>query len=189
MSILKKRPVAIALFVLTVVVFTLIGSHRSLTRACQKAEEAFFDRSQLHVEGYYTCPGDQLETSVKLAGRLLSVIGSEGEWAESYEALRAARLELDAALDERDIPAIGAANQALAEAVADVEAVKTSGASLPASHDDYDQIIADFDGAQAVLADPAYNDHILAFREEVLSPFPANILWRLTLVKAPETFP
>lgn len=189
MELIKKRTTAIAVFIVVVLVFSLLGCHLSLSRACRQAEEAFFDRSKLQAEGYYTCPGDQLEASVKLAGRLLTVIGSDGPWAESYEALRTARLSLDAALDERDIPAIGAADQALVEAVADVKAVKASGASLPASHDDYDQIIADFDSAQAVLDDPAYNEYILSFREDVLGAFPTNFLRHLAFVQAPETFP
>ncbi len=189
LAFFKKRSTAIGVFILVVLVFSLLGCHLSLSRACRQAEEAFFDRSKLQVEGYYTCPGDQLEQSLKLANRLLSVIGSEGEWAAPYEALRAARLELDAALDRRDIPAIAAANQSLAEAVAAVESLHDAGASLPDSNDDYDAIVSDFASAQAVLDAPAYNEHILAFREDVLSRFPTNLLRRLTFVKAPETFP
>lgn len=189
MTILKKRSVAICVFVVTVALSTLAGSRMSLDKACRQAEEAFFDRSQLHAEGYYTCPGDQVEASVALANRLLSVIGTDGVWAEPYSALADARATLDEALDERDIPAIGAADQALAEAVQAVEVLVESGAALPESHDDYAAIVADFASAQAVLDTPAYNEHILAFREDVLDRFPANILRRLTGVKAPETFP
>ncbi len=189
MSFLKKRSVAIAIFVLAVALFTFLGARRSLDRACREAEGAFFDRSQLHAEGYYTCPGDQLEGCVKLANRLLSVIGTDGDWAGAYASLADARAALDEALDERDIPAIGAANQALAEAVQAVEAVKDAGAPLPESHDDYAAIISDFHAAQVVLDDPAYNEHILAFREDVLAPFPAELLRHLTGVRAPETFP
>ncbi len=189
MELFKKRSTAIAVFVLVVAVFTLIGSHLSLNRACRKAEAAFFDASLLDAEGYYTCPGDQVQYSLDYATRLLTVIGSDGAWADAYQALRQARLALTDAFEAQDIPAIGTADQALAEAVEAVKAVKASGAALPDSYDDYDAIIAGFDGAQATLADPAYNEHILAFREDVLGGFPANILRRLTGVQAPETFP
>ena len=189
MDFFKKRSVAIAVFVVVVAVFTFVGAHRSLNRACRQAEAAFFDASLLQAEDYHTCPGDQLSFCVDYANRLLSVIGQDGPWAEPYEALRAARRDLDNALKARDIPAVAAANQALVEAVSQVEAAADSGAPLPESHDDYDAIVSDFHSAQSVLADPAYSEHILAFREDVLGGFPASILRYLTSVKAPETFP
>ncbi len=189
MDFFKKRSVAVGVFVVTVILFTLIGSHRSLDRACRKAEDAFFDKSLLRSEGYHTCPGEQLAYCVDDANRLLSVIGSDGEWAGAYEALLTARRDLADALEARDIPAIGKASPAFAQAVQEVEATKESGAALPDSHDDYDAIIGDLRSAQALLDDSAYADHILAFREDVLGAFPANILRHLTGVHAPETFP
>ena len=189
MSLLKKRSFAIVVFVIVVILFTLLGSHLSLDRACRRAEAAFFDKSLLQAEDYHTCPGEQLDYCVDYANRLLSVIGTDGEWSGAYEALRTARLELIDALDARDIPAIGRADQALEEAVQAVETLVRDGAELPESHDDYDAIISDLHSAQALLDDSAYSDHILAFRERVLTPFPANILRHLTGVRAPETFP
>lgn len=172
-----------------VIISSLAGCRLSLNRACRKAEAAFFDSSLLQADGYYTCPGDQLEHCADYANRLLSVIGSDGEWAETYEALRAARSGLIDALEQKDIPAISTANQALAEAVADVQALKDAGAPLPDSHDDYDAIVSDFQSAQALLDDPAYSEHILAFQDKELGAFPANILRRLLGVRTPETFP
>ncbi len=190
MSVFKKRSVAIGMFVLTVVLFTLLGSHLSLDRACRQAEAAFFDRSLLRDEGAYSCPADHLENCVALANRLLSVVGDGNEpYAQAYERLRAARLDLIDALDSRDIPAIGAADQALVEAVDAVKAVKASGAAVSDSYDDYDTILSDFDSAQAALDNNAYNDHILAFRDEVLRQFPASLLRHLAFVAPPETFP
>lgn len=189
MDFFKKRSTAIGVFVLVVIVFSLVGCRLSLDRACRKAEAAFFDKSLLQSEDYHTCPAEQLEHSVDYATRLLSVIGTDGAWASAYEALLQARLALMDALDARNIPDAGAANQALAEAVADVEAVYESGAPLPESYDDIDAILTDFHGAQAALDDPAYNEHILAFRDQELGAFPANILHHLLGVRAPETFP
>ena len=189
MSLLKKRSFAVVIFVLVVVVFTLIGSHMSLTRACEKAEAAFFDKSLLQSEDYHTCPGDQLENCVDLGARLLSVIGDDGPWEAAYGALSQSRRALADALDDQDIPAIGAADQAFAEAVEAVKAAAQAGAPIRDSSDDYDAIISDLDRAQAILDDPAYNEHIQAFRDKELNAFPAGILRRLTGVKAPETFP
>ena len=176
MSILKKRSTAIVIFIVVVALFSFLGARRSLNRACRQAEAAFFDRSLLKADGAYSAPADHLENCVALTNRLLSVIGKDGPWADAYEAVMTARAALDSALQARDISAAGEANQRLAEAVAQVEAVKAAGAALDNSYDDYD-------------ANSAYSDHILSFREDELSAFPANILRHLTGVKAPETFP
>lgn len=189
MRFFKKRSAAIGVFIVVVVLFSLIGCHLSLGRACRKAEAAFFDKSLLRDEGGYSCPGDHLDNCVDLANRLLSVIGSDGEWAGAYEQLRAARLALIDALDSKDIPACGTANQALVEAVAAVKAVKDAGAAPADSYDDYDAIVSDFAGAQAALDNNAYNDYILVFRDEVLGKFPTNLLRHLALVDPPQTFP
>ena len=189
MNFLKKRSTAIVIFVVVVVLFSLVGCRLSLDKACRKAEAAFFDRDLLQAEDYHTCPAEQLQHCVDYATRLLAVIGTDGPWSDAYEALVQARLGLMDALDAKNIPDAGTANQALAEAVADVEAVYESGAPLPASYDDIDAILSDFYGAQATLDDPAYSDHILAFRDKELGAFPANILRRLLGVKTPETFP
>ena len=113
MDFFKKRSVAVGVFVVTVILFTLIGSHRSLDRACRKAEDAFFDKSLLRSEGYHTCPGEQLAYCVDDANRLLSVIGSDGEWAGAYEALLTARRDLAASAAENARAAVEAAQAAV----------------------------------------------------------------------------
>ncbi len=189
MSIFKRRSTAIVIFVIVVALFSFLGCKWSLNKACRDAEEAFFDRSLLKEDGGYSAPADHLENCVALSTRLLSVIGTDGDWKDAYEAVNTARVALDDALAAKDIPAISQANQALAEAVAQVEAVKDSGAALPQSHDDYDAILSDFHSAQAELDSSAYTSHILAFRDEVLGAFPANVLRHVVGVEAPETFP
>ena len=189
MSILKKRSTAIIIFMIVVVLFSFLGCKRSLGKACRQAEEAFFDKSLLKAEGGYSAPADHLENCVDLTNRLLSVIGTDGDWAAPYAAVKEARSALDEALTAKDIPAIGEANEALAEAVAQVEAAKNAGAPLAESYDDYDKIISDFHSAQSEVDNSAYNAHIQAFRDEVLTAFPASLLRHVTGVKAPETFP
>ena len=189
MEFFKKRNTAIAVFVVVVVVFSLIGCHLSLSRAVRQVEDAFFDKTLLHADGYYTCPADQLQNCVALSNRLLSVIGQDSQWSEAYEELKTCRLALDDALRDRDIQRIANSNQALVEAVAAVEALVEAGAPLPDSNDDFYAIISDFHGAQSVLDNNAYNNHVLAFWDGVLNPFPTNILRHLTFVAPPETFP
>lgn len=189
MDFFKKRSAAIAVFAAVVIAFTLIGSHCSLTKACRKAEEAFFDKDLLQAKDYYTCPGDQLENCVALANRLLSVIGRDGQWRTAYDALAESRRDLADALDGRDISAIGTANDALSAAVEAVKAAARAGAPLRSGSDDYSAIISDFDHAQALVGDPAYRDHIENFLTDDLGRFPAGVLMRLTGVKAPEVYP
>ena len=189
MNFFKQRKNAIAVFVAVVVLFSLIGCHLSLSRAVHRAEAAFFDKTLLRTDGYYTCPADQLEICVALSNRLLSVIGQDGQWAGVYDGLNSSRLALDGALRDRDIKRIASTNQSLVEAVAAVEATVASGAVLPDSNDDYDAIIADFHSAQSVLDNNAYNAHIMAFWKDTLTPFPTNILRHLAFVAPPETFP
>ncbi|MCD7844788.1 MAG: hypothetical protein LUG57_02865 [Oscillospiraceae bacterium] len=188
MEALKKRQTAVIIFVLVVVLFTLIGCHRSLTKACDEIEAAFFDKTQLAAEGYYTRPGDQLENCVKYANRLLSVINA-ADWSDQvYDALTQARQALADALDDGDISDIYDANQALVAAVEAVESLVNAGAALPESSDDYDTILADFYSAQSVAANSAYNDYVDEFTGPTLRAFPTNILRRLAFVSAPEKF-
>ena len=188
MDFLKNRKTAVAVFVAVVIVFSLIGCHISLSRACKQVEDAFFDKSLLQADGYYTCPGDQLDHCVKLANRLMSVIGGEGEWDEAYADLSRTRQALVYALESRDIPRIFEANTLLMDAVAAAQDVKDSGVALPGSNDDFDAIVADFWSAQAVAADPAYNNHVQAFIDGTLRVFPTNILRRLSFVSLPDAY-
>lgn len=188
MEFLKKRQNAIIVFIAAVVLFTLIGCHRSLTKACDKIEAAFFDKSQLSAEGYYTCPGDQLENCVKYANRLLGVINGADWSGEAYDTLALARQALADALDDGDISDIYDANQQLIAAVEAVEALVDGGAVLPESNDDYETILSDFYSAQSVAANSAYNDYVDEFTDTTLRAFPTNILRRLAFVSAPEKF-
>ena len=188
MNFFKKRRNAVAVFVVVVILFSLIGAHRSIRGICRQAEDAFFDKSLLHQDGYYTCPADQLKNCLALTNRLLSVIGSDGQWEAAYTDLYNNRLALDKALAGRDIPDIFITNVSLIDAVAQVEAVKTAGAPLPDSYDDFDAIVSDFYSAEAEAADPAYNAHIQNFIADTLSAFPTNILRRLTFVPLPDSY-
>ncbi|MCD8116916.1 MAG: hypothetical protein LUE21_07355 [Oscillospiraceae bacterium] len=188
MEFFKKRQNASIIFIVVVILFSLIGCHISLTKACDKIEEAFFDKTQLSAEGYYTCPGDQLENCVKYANRLLSVINGADWSGDVYTALAQARQALSDALDDGDISDIYDANQELIAAVEAVEELVNAGAVLPESSDDYETILSDFYSAQSVAANSAYNDYVDQFASTTLRAFPTNILRRLAFVSAPEKF-
>ena len=189
MELLKKRGTAIAVFVVIVIAFTLIGCHRSLGRACRQVEEAFFTRGMLSDYGAYTAPADQLENCVRLSNRLLSVINDEAH-AAHYEAVLEARQALDDALASRRIGAIYDANAALVAAVSalDEQVGSTGAAGLPLSSDDYGAIIQDLNSAQRVLNESPYNDYAETFIEETVRRFPTDILRVLSFTALPEKF-
>ena len=187
MELFKKRSTAIAVFIVVVIAFTLLGCHRSLGKACRGVEDAFFDKTLLADYGVYTAPGDQLGNSVKLANRLLSVINTDAMAAE-YAAVAQARQALSDALDARDISDIYDANEALAAAVSSAESLVASGAELPPSSDDYDAIVSDFHSAQRVVTESPYNTLVDDFLSSTVRPFPTNVLRILSFTALPEKY-
>lgn len=189
MDFFKKRQTAVAVFVLVVLVFSLIGCHISLTRACRRVENAFFDKAQLADYGHYTAPGDQLSACVNYANRLLSVINGSDALTEDYNAVKGSRQALSDALERRDISDIYTANSALYAAVSAVDEKVRAGASLRDSSDDYETIVSDFFSAQRVATESPYNEYVDTFIEDTANVFPTNILRRLAFVSLPEKFP
>lgn len=188
MDIFKKRGTAVTVFVLAVVIFSLIGCHRSLSKACAAVEDGFFDSALLADYGDHTCPGDQINACINYANRLLSVINGADALADSYAAVRDSRQALADAMQSGDISDIYAANQTLYQAVSDLDAEVQSGASLPESNDDYASIVSDFFSAQRVISASAYNDYVDDFIQTTIRPFPTNVLRALSFVSLPEKF-
>ena len=188
MDFLKKRGNAIVIFVAVVIVFSLLGCHRSLSKACRKVEDGFFTPESNAAANYYTCPGDQLGYCVKYANRLMAVISGCDALTENYSDVRDARQALDEALQSGDISDIYQANEALKKAVSGVEAQVDAGAQLPQSNDDYGTIVSDFTSAEALAARSGYNGSVDTFIRNVVDAFPTNILRALSGVKLPEKF-
>lgn len=188
MNFFKKRKTAVAVFAAVVILFSLIGCHLSLSRACGRVEDAFFDKAELSGYDYYTAPGDQLNACLNYANRLLSVINGSDELTEGYVAVRDSRQALADALESRDISDIYAANAKLCDAVTAVDRQVQAGASLMQSHDDYDAIVSDFFSAQGVAANSPYNEYVDDFIRETVRPFPTGILRLVSFVSLPERF-
>lgn len=188
MDFFKNRQTAVAVFVLVVLVFSLIGCHMSLTRACRRVESAFFDKAQLADYGHHTAPGDQLSACVNYTNRLLSVINGVEALTEDYTAVKDSRQALSDALERRDISDIYAANGALYAAVSAVDEKVRAGASLRSSSDDYETIISDFFSAQRVASESPYNEYVDTFIADTANAFPTNLLRRLSSVSLPEKF-
>lgn len=187
MEFFKKRSNAVVIFVVVVILFSLIGCHRSLSKACGQVEDTFFEKGALSGRDYYTCPGDQLANCVNYANRLLSAINGSDELTEAYAAIRDSRAALDEALEDRDISDIYEANQALVQAVSMADEQVKAGASLPEGSD-YNSIVSDFFAAQSVADSSPYNDYVDEFIDTTIHCFPTNILRALSFVSLPEKY-
>lgn len=197
MEMLKKRKTALWIFIAVVLVFTWIGSHRSLAKLCDSAEELFFDRellieerktmdltdgSALPVEGYYSAPADHLKNCADYANRILSLINDDVS-EDVYNEIRDSRRDLVDALAARDISDIFDAQTELYAQVTQLdEQVITN------NYDDFNSVYTDFINANHAAENSGYNqiiDHIMTTE---LGQFPANLLRVLTGVEPPEKY-
>lgn len=174
----KSRRTAIAVFVVVVVVFGLLGCHRSLSRRVREVEDIFFSQQ-------LTAPATQLNEAAKYANRILSAINGAVDDAV-YTAVADSRRDLLDALEARSIDASYEAAMALAEAV-DRAAQAAEGKALD-SVEDLDSLLSDFDGALRVACNGDYNLAVEQFMNTVANRFPTNILRHLALVAMPESF-
>lgn len=205
MKILQNRKLAIAFFIVIVIVFTLLGSHRSLSRASEQVEEAFFNKEVLSqkraefqdfqsrgfdglgsytlaMEGYYSAPAAHLEDCADYTNRILSLIKddvSEQTYNEIYESRRT----LIAALESRDISDIYDAQTQLYKHIMQLdENIVTN------NYDDFISVRVDFINADDTAKDSGYNQCVDYFMITEMNRFPANILRRLTSVDTPEKY-
>lgn len=205
MKILQNRKLAIAFFIVIVIVFTPLGSHRSLSRASEQVEEAFFNKEVLSqkraefqdfqsrgfdglgsytlaMEGYYSAPAAHLEDCVDYANRILSLIKddvSEQTYNEIYESRRT----LIAALESRDISDIYDAQTQLYKHIMQLdENIVTN------NYDDFISVRVDFINADDTAKDSGYNQCVDYFMITEMNRFPANILRCLTSVDMPEKY-
>lgn len=178
MSALKKRRTAIAVFVVVVIVFSLIGCHRSLSRRVREVEDTFFSEQ-------LTAPATQLNEAAKYANRILSAVNGAVDEA-LYTAVADSRRDLLDALDARDIAAAHEATFALAAAVD--QAAQAAGGQTLDTTEDLASLLTDFDGAMRVACNSDYNLEVEQFMETVASRFPTNILRRIAFVAMPEGF-
>lgn len=205
MKIQQNRKFAIAVFVVIVIVFTLLGSHRSLSRLSAQMENAFFDKRvlaelrtelldaqshgfdelgsyRLAMDGYYSAPAAHLEDCANYANRILSLIKDDVP-EQTYNDIYESRQALIAALESMDISDIYDAHRSLYESITELD-----GNSVTNNYDDFDAVQVDFLNASHLAEESGYNQCVDYFMLTEMNRFPANILRRITSVDMPEKY-
>lgn len=189
MDFFKNRRTAIAIFVVTVIVFSLIGFRLSFAKACDRIELAFYDRSAItadDVYGYYSAPASHLNYCARYANRLLAIV-SDHVPQELYDNVYKSRTALLDALSDGDVSDMHDAYTALNQAVAALhETADTT--TFDSTTDDYDTVYADYISASQTAAESGYNDYVDEFIRNTANRFPTGILCRLTGIELPEKF-
>lgn len=178
MTFLKNRKIAILIFIVVVVVFSLIGGHRSLQKACSEIEDAFYSETF----SAYTTPAEQLNYAADYANRLLSIVRDDVS-QDVYDAIAGSRRTLLDALETEDISAAFDASTALETAVLALE-----GDVITNNYDDYDSVRSDLLSALSAADTMGYNDYVDKFCKTTLETFPANLIAALTGVDTPEKY-
>lgn len=189
MDLLKNRKTAIAIFIVVVIAFSLIGCRLSFSKACDTIELAFYDRAAItadDVYGYYSAPASHLNYCARYANRLLSIVSGHVP-EELYNGVYESRAALLDALGTGDISDMYDAYTALTEAV---EALHETAGTMTFSDtsDDYDTVYADFISASQAAGESGYNLYVDEFIQNTANQFPTSILRRLTGVELPEKF-
>lgn len=205
MKILQNRKFAIVVFIAVVVVWTLLGSHHSLSRLSAQVEDAFFDKEVLSelraefqeaqsrgfdglgsytlvMEGYYSAPAAHLEDCVDYANRILSLIKDDVP-DETYNEIYESRRALIAALESRDISDIYDAQAQLYDYIMQLEENNVTN-----NYDDFISVRVDFLNADDTTKESGYNQCVDYFMITEMNRFPANILRHLTSVDMPEKY-
>ena len=178
MTLLKKRPMAIAVAVLVMLSSTLFSARRGLTRQCSAVEQQFYTGAAGDYTGIYA----QLEYAADSANRIVAELAVQGTEAADLRETRAALLDT---LESGDLHGIHTAAEAMF-AAADTLYAGLDTQALPEDSRAYiEQAMDDLHGAHRVIRDSGYNAAVEALETEVLSRFPANVLAELTRVQAP----
>lgn len=178
MNILKNRKIAVVIFIVVVIAFSLIGGHRSLQKACSEVENTFYSETF----SAYTTPAKQLDHAADYANRLLSIVQDDVS-QDVYDAIADSRRALLDALETEDISAACDASTALETAV-----LALDGTVITNNYDDYGAVRTDLLSALSAADTMGYNDYVDKFCKTTLKTFPANLIAALTGVNMPEKY-
>jgi len=183
MSVLRKKPVAILIAALIVVLSTLIGARTSLSRTSGEVEELFY--SGVEYDGYvHSSIASQLTKRAEAANGLLSV-GRAHDLNSECTALAQAREELMAG---GTISVQYLNDVALEKAFAVLQAALGKCALTERETAAVETYVSTFNNAAHVIGASGYNDAVRKAYSSTFGRFPANVLCSVTGVKAPQYF-
>ena len=180
MQFLKKRSVALLIAVVVIALSTILSVHRSLGAECATVEEGFYSG----LNGMHSSISYQLNQCARYANSLASISSGYSDLDDLTFELRAARNEL---LEGGSISMQYDDYLRLLEAFAAVS-TELGSRELGSHADDYDYCVSGFDGVCRTIAASGYNESVREFRNSTLRAFPANVLYRIAGVDAPELF-
>ena len=174
MEFLKKRPVAVIITVVVILLATLFSVHRSLGARCSQVED-----------GFYTAVGPYLSSCAEAANGMFTVACNYPELEAETTALRTAR---NALLDASDIPGKYAAYNQLRTAVSDLNTAMETVALSETAQRNFSGYNSTFDTAVNGVAAAGYNDSVREFTRTTLDVFPTNFLAGIAGVEPPALF-
>lgn len=180
MQLLKKRSIAMLIAVVVIALSTLLSVHRSLGAKCAAVEEGFYSG----LNGIHSSISYQLNQCARYANSLASLSSGYSDLDEQTDTLRTARNLL---LDGGSISEQYDAYLLLIDAFSETSA-ELGSKNLGSHTDDYDYCVSGFEGACRTITASGYNESVREFQNTTLRAFPANLLYRIAGVDAPELF-
>lgn len=192
MEILKKRPVAIIITAVIIILSTIFSVHRTLGAECQRVRDSFF--TGVVSEGYaHKSISDQLKTRIDAANVVASIAANYSQAENETKNLRDARNRLidtlnEAKSGEASLKNVYNANKELQAAFEDLEK-SLEGVKLSTREaENFENNRSKFYGAQAAIEKAGYNEAVREFYRTTLNVFPTNFLWKISWVDPPELY-
>ncbi len=184
MSVFEKKPVAILITVLVVILATIYSTNHFLGNACQEVTDSFYEG--VETDGYrHASINSCLESRCSYANGLLTVASNYDELSEEADTVRDARLRL---LEADSLHAKYTVNSELQNAVELLSAAMNTVSLSSRDQEMAETYRSQFDGAGDAIASSGYNEAVRAFERETFNVFPARFLALISGVKAPELF-
>lgn len=172
MTFLKKQSTAIIITIVVAIVFSFIGSTRSLSKLSGEVEAMFTEGVYIEDENYMQ-PSiqSQLDKRIDAALGLMTVANHYPELEDEVKPFRGARGELiDAVETSRKFLANEALSKTGADLIAALDTVELSNDDSEAA----DSYISTFNGSQGVIEKSEYNGKVSEYIRTAQA-FPANI--------------
>ena len=189
MELFKRKPVALLVTALLVVLATVYSVNRTLGAACQAVTDGFYEGVFVEADGYRH-PGISTHLSfrqsqaVAIVSITANYSGLEAETASVKEAAE----RLLAATESGSLSAQYDRNTELQAAVAALESAAANVSLSERDRENLDGCLTDMSGAQAAIEDAGYNEAVRSFYRSTYTVFPTEFLASVSGVQAPELF-